>query len=799
MTGNASPSPHEPEASPKPHLGETQVVHNEPPAAIPGETPGVSGKETQSLQAAQTWVGKPLGKYKITGVLGKGGMGIVLKGHDSLIDRDVAIKLLPEDLSADATSLNRFLTEARAAGKLSHPNVVSIYEVGAEGAMYYLVMELIAGGSIEERLSKGKAYSPFEATRIMIDACQGIVAAHHVGLVHRDMKPANLLRAHDGRVKVTDFGIVKEVTAESQQVTRAGVVVGTPYYMSPEQCEGRPIDVRCDVYSLGATYFSLLTGRSPYVDSKSVVQVMYAHCHLPPPDPLEVDATIPPACAEVVRKAMAKSPEDRYQTAAEMLADLNMILAAMSGATLHPGATLHTGQLLATQPRGLPKQPILTTPPQSNRRQFLWAAGLGGLAVVGGGIGAIVWNSSRKGESAAAVVPPVAVPTSGEPIKVGVLHSLSGTMASSETSVVDATLLAIEEINQAGGLLGRKIKPVVVDGRSDWPTFAREAERLINQEKVCTIFGGWTSASRKTMKPVFEETGSLLVYPLQYEGLETSPNIVYMGAAPNQQILPAIDWVQSSLGKKKFFLVGSDYVFPRSAHAIIKDHLRKGGAEVVGEEFLPLGSQLTQGVIEKIKAAQPDMILNTINGDTNVAFFRDLRAAGITPSVIPTLSFSIGENELRSFDLNSMQGDYAAWTYFESIDTPANKEFVERFHERYPQRVITDPMESAYVGVKLWGQAVKEASSIEPKAIRRAMLDQRMAAPEGAVRIDAETQHCFKTPRLGQIRNDGQFDIVWTAKEPVRPEPYPVSRTAADWKAFLHDLYTGWGNQWAAK
>jgi urea transport system substrate-binding protein len=298
--------------------------------------------------------------------------------------------------------------------------------------------------------------------------------------------------------------------------------------------------------------------------------------------------------------------------------------------------------------------------------------------------------------------------------------------------------------------------------------------------------------------PVFEEHDHLLIYPLQYEGLETSPNIVYMGAAPNQQIIPAIRWAMQDLNKRRFFLVGSDYVFPRAAHEIIKDQLRHLGGEVVGEAYLLLGEQQMDGLIEAIQTAQPDMILSTINGDSNIGFFRGLRAAGVTPASVPCLSFSIGEQELRGLNIADVVGDYAAWTYFQSLPTPENRAFVQKFQKKHPQRVMTDPMEAAYVGVKLWAQAVAEAQVCEPKQVRRALLNARMAAPDGAVRIDPDTQHCFKTPHVGRIMADGQFEIVWSAPEPIRPEPYPGSRTAAEWRAMLHDLYTGWGNQWAA-
>ncbi|MGH8659546.1 MAG: urea ABC transporter substrate-binding protein, partial [Gammaproteobacteria bacterium] len=254
----------------------------------------------------------------------------------------------------------------------------------------------------------------------------------------------------------------------------------------------------------------------------------------------------------------------------------------------------------------------------------------------------------------------------GEPIRVGILHSLTGTMAISETSVAEATVMAIEEINQQGGLLGRKIEPRVVDGRSDWPTFAKEAERLITEENVSAIFGCWTSACRKTVKRVVEKYNHLLLYPVQYEGLEQSPYIVYTGAAANQQLIPAVKWCFDHLGRK-LFLIGSDYVFPRTANAIIKDHIAALKGKVLGEEYILLGSGDVKGVVRKIAQTRPDVILNTINGDTNVAFFKELRTAGITPKEIPTMSFSIAEDELRILGAAEMAGDYASWNYFQSI------------------------------------------------------------------------------------------------------------------------------------
>ncbi len=384
-----------------------------------------------------------------------------------------------------------------------------------------------------------------------------------------------------------------------------------------------------------------------------------------------------------------------------------------------------------------------------------------------------------------------------QPIKVGVLHSLTGTMAISEKPVVDSTLMAIEEINLQGGIHGRIIEPVVVDGRSDWPTFAVEAERLIVEEKVSVVFGCWTSASRKTVKPVFEKHNHLLFYPVQYEGLEQSKNIIYTGAAPNQQIIPAIKWCFDNLGSR-FFLVGSDYVFPRTANEIIKDILTVLEGEIVGEEYILLGSDDVDNVVQKIIETQPDIILNTINGDSNIHFFRKLSEEGITSDKIPTMSFSVAEDELRVLGVEHMVGNYASWNYFQCLEIDENRGFVERFKKKYgSQRVTDDPMEAGYFGVKLWVQAVRDAGTDDVNKVRKAVKNQSYSAPGGMVYVDSENNHVWKTVRIGRIKEDGQFDIVWSSEKPVRPVPYPTYRSKSQWNEFLQNLYEDWGNKWA--
>jgi urea transport system substrate-binding protein len=413
------------------------------------------------------------------------------------------------------------------------------------------------------------------------------------------------------------------------------------------------------------------------------------------------------------------------------------------------------------------------------RTTSVWAAVL--MAVAAGGWGFSLRNS------------PVYRPT----IKVGVLHSQTGTMAISEEAVRDATLLAIEELNEAGGLLGRTIEPVVADGHSDEGMFAGEAERLIARDGVAVIFGCWTSASRKAVKAVVERHDHLLFYPVQSEGLEQSPNIVYTGATPNQQIIPGVKWCFDHLGRR-MFLVGSDYVFPRTANRIIRDQLTALGGEIVGEEYLLLGTDDVEGVVEMVRRSRPDVILNTVNGGTNIALFRGLRAAGITPETIPTMSFSLAEQELLALGPESLAGDYATWNYFQSVASRANTDFVERFKARFGQgRVTDDPMEAAYSGVHLWAQAVAKAGSAAPGEVRKAIDGQSFAAPGGLVYVDGETRHIWKPVRVGKIRRDGQYEIVWDSMHAVRPVPYPMYKAKDEWDVFLQSLHDRWGKRWA--
>ncbi|MDQ6992676.1 MAG: urea ABC transporter substrate-binding protein [Mariprofundus sp.] len=385
------------------------------------------------------------------------------------------------------------------------------------------------------------------------------------------------------------------------------------------------------------------------------------------------------------------------------------------------------------------------------------------------------------------------------PIRVGVLHSLTGTMAISEKPVVDATLLAIAQINQAGGLLGRKIEAIVVDGKSDAAVFGREAERLIVQEHVAAIFGCWTSASRKNVKQVVEKYHHLLFYPLQYEGFEASPNIIYMGAVPNQQIIPAVHWALTHLGKR-IYLIGSDYVFPRVANWLIRKQVQLQGGTIVGERYLLLGTQDVDATVREIAALKPDVILNTINGDSNLAFFHALAQAGMTAQDWPVMSFSMGEAEVASMKNKlPMQGYYAAWSYFQSIDSVENRTFIAAFKQKYgDERVLSDPMEAAWVGVQLWADAVRNANTDSAAVVSQTIQHRSMHAPEGTVSIDHATHHLWKKSLVGKLLADGQFEIVWSSEKPIAPEPYPsfVSKLAA--KQYMTTLQQGWSGRWEA-
>ncbi|WP_194266192.1 urea ABC transporter substrate-binding protein [Dechloromonas sp. H13] len=374
-------------------------------------------------------------------------------------------------------------------------------------------------------------------------------------------------------------------------------------------------------------------------------------------------------------------------------------------------------------------------------------------------------------------------------IKVGILHSLSGTMAISETALKETALMTIDEINKSGGVMGKKLEPVVVDPASNWPLFAEKARQLLSKDKVDVVFGCWTSVSRKSVLPVFKELNGLLFYPVQYEGEELEKNVFYTGAAPNQQAIPAVEYLMSKDGgeAKRFVLLGTDYVYPRTTNKILRAFLKsKGVAEAdIMEEYTPFGHSDYQTIIAKIKKfaseGKKTAVVSTINGDSNVPFYKELGNAGLKATDVPVVAFSVGEEELRGVDTKPLVGHLAAWNYFMSLKNPQNEKFVKMYKDwaaknKLPNAktvVTNDPMEATYVGIHMWKQAVEKAKSTEVDKVIAAMGGQSFAAPSGyTLKMDETNHHLWKPVFIGEIKADGQFNVVWKSKGPIRAQPW---------------------------
>jgi urea transport system substrate-binding protein len=404
---------------------------------------------------------------------------------------------------------------------------------------------------------------------------------------------------------------------------------------------------------------------------------------------------------------------------------------------------------------------------RTRRRRQRW--GSAAAALLAAGL-LIVGCGSRAGSSGTSAAS--CVDTSGSSVKIGLLNSLSGTMAISEKTVHDALVLAAEQINARGGVLGKQLQVISEDGASEPTIFAEKANKLISSDCVAAVFGGWTSASRKAMLPVFEGANSLLFYPVQYEGLEASPNIFYTGATTNQQIVPALDYLKQK-GIKSLFLVGSDYVFPRTANKEIKAYAQANGIEIKGEEYAPLGHTDFATIVNKVRAALPGAVFNTLNGDSNVAFFKEYRNAGLTPASTPVVSVSIAEEEVGGIGVDNIVGQLTAWNYYQTIDTPTNKAFVQAFKAKYGQnRVTSDPMEAAYTSLFLWKAMVEKAKSFRTDDVRKAADGVSYDAPEGTVTVNGENHHIAKTALIGKVAPDGLIYTEWSSGKPIEPDPF---------------------------
>ncbi|SMY16896.1 urea ABC transporter substrate-binding protein [Photobacterium aquimaris] len=384
-------------------------------------------------------------------------------------------------------------------------------------------------------------------------------------------------------------------------------------------------------------------------------------------------------------------------------------------------------------------------------------------------------------------------------IKVGVLHSLSGTMAISETTLKDTVLMLIDEQNKKGGLLGKKLEAVVVDPASNWPLFAEKARELIEKEHVDVVFGGWTSVSRKSMLPVFEEFNSILFYPVQYEGEESSKNVFYTGAAPNQQAVPAVDYLMNELGVKRWVLAGTDYVYPRTTNKILAAYLKAKGvkAEDIMISYTPFGHSDWQSIVSDIKKfgeqGKKTAVISTVNGDANVPFYKELGAQGVESDDIPVIAFSVGEEELSGMDTSPLVGHLAAWNYFMSVDTAKNSEFVETWQKyiKNEKRVTNDPMEAHYIGFNMWAQAVTNAGTTDPEAVQDALIGVSVPNLSGGYSTMLPNHHITKPVLIGEIQDDGQFEVVWETTGLVNGDA---------WSNYLpgsRDLFSSWSKPFA--
>lgn len=372
------------------------------------------------------------------------------------------------------------------------------------------------------------------------------------------------------------------------------------------------------------------------------------------------------------------------------------------------------------------------------------------------------------------------------PIVVGILHSRSGPTAPQERPLVDAEVLAIEEINRGGGLLGRKLRWVIADGGTDGSTFARHAERLIRDERADVLVGCWSMASRRAVVPVVEANDHLLVHPSRHEGFEESANVVSIGPLPNQQIAPAVAWCREAMSARRFFLVGTDDAWSRAAGAFLGDQLSAIGAALVGEEYLPSGTLDVAPGIEGIAAANPDVVFSLLGGDASAALLRQLREAGVRPADVPVMMFGVGEDDLRAIPKEDVTGQYVVSGHFPGGDRPSAHSFVADFRARYGNdRPTSDQAMAAYEAVRLWADAVREAGTANVGTVRSTIDHQTLPSAEGVIAIDPESRHAWRSLAVGRVRGDGQVETLWSTRGPTRPTPFPTTRSHGEWKKFL--------------
>ncbi|MGE3805367.1 MAG: bifunctional serine/threonine-protein kinase/ABC transporter substrate-binding protein [Gemmataceae bacterium] len=700
--------------------------------------------------------------YRVLKLLGAGAMGLVLKATDTQLDRPVALKVLQPVLLDDEQARARFLREAKGMAAIRHDNVTNVYEVSELRRFPYFVMEYLVGETLAERIDREPRLTYPDVLRIGREIAQGLAAAHERGVIHRDVKPANIwLEDSGGRVKILDFGLARVDDPELKGLTAAGTIMGTPNYMAPEQARGDDVDARCDLFSLGCVLYHMSSGLMPF-DGPSITAILTALAAEQPKNLRKLNPELPESFVALVEELLAKKREDRPESARVVVEALR---------------SLEDGRSVPRHGRRL------------HRRAFTGIAAAGGVAAAFG-----LYTFLRHSAFEDPGGPPA---PKGEPIRLGLLFALSGEASEGDSVVIRAVRVAMDEINAAGGLLGRPVEAVLADGESSDEVFAREAEQLIREHQVVSIIGCRSASSRRAVLPVVDQHDNLLICPFPVEGLLEAPRLVCNGAAPNQLVLPAIKYCSGFLRKKKFCLAGSDELYARVVNALIRDEVADTPVQVVGEEYLRPGTYDVQDTVAKIVAAKPDMVISTVVGETRRPFFLALHAAGLTPDKVPTLSFGLGEYDLRSLPYRDMVGDFAAACYFQSLPDKANQSFIGKIKERYgPETVVTDAMEAAFFGIHLWAQAVRQAGALKPSDIRAAFAAQSYAAPEGEVKV-APSLYTARIVRLGKVDKKGQFKIEFSSGSPVEPEPFPTTRTRENWQQFLNNLHAEWGKRWS--
>jgi urea transport system substrate-binding protein len=703
--------------------------------------------------------------YQIVQLVGRGGMGVVYKAWQEALERTVALKMILSGEHADERALARFQTEARAVARLQHPNIVQVFEIGRHQGRPFIALEFLAGGNLEEVL-EDFTLTPLEAARLMELLARAVHHAHLHGVVHRDLKPGNVLFTSagpgpDGRPrlaepKIVDFGLARQLD-RGKRLTASGSVMGTPSYMAPEQASGKTelLGPAVDIFSLGVMLYEMLTRRLPF-DGKTEWETIQAVIGGEATPPCQANPHCPPDLEAICLRCLRKDPAERYASAEQLADDLQRFQAGEKPAAL----------------------PAVGGPYRPSSR---WVQLVNGAMIVI----LAVW----------AYFLPWLGPSS-IPLKLGLLVPQRGDMWENGQGVIDAVNLAIEEANASAGVRERRVKAILGADLTD-KTAAAIATQLITKDQVCSLLGCWTSAGRKEVLPVLAQHQQLLIYPAEYEGLEASPNVLYIGTVPNQIVLPAVDWFCREQQCRRIMQVGNDELLDRAVNEVVRDHLARRWPDAA---FLPaVYIESEDGVPEaivKLEAARPDLIVNTISGNLNATFVKKLRSPSSTLRTVPVLAIDCTEVDLRRLDTVYLPGIYVAGSFFATLDTDAARNFEKRLHKKYgATRASFDAMAAAYVGTHLWAQAARTVGP-DPLAIRREILGQHYAAPEGLIRFDAASGHAFRYGRLACFDAAGNLQVVHTSPEPIAPQPFPDTRSRALWDSFLSDLQRGWQGRW---